>query len=624
MSHDVFITYVNKDKPWADTMVSGLENRGICCWIAPRDITPGTSWVQAIIDAIDSSKVMVVIFSGNSNQSSQVVREVERALTKNIILIPFRIENINPTGALAHSLATEHWVDALTPPMEEHIYMLGNTIQLLLTKGEQEDVEERTRPPQDYSTDFENARMRMPYTYVEERTSRPRVDPVPGLHSQQGLTDDQKTVLQAFLKALRREQHTLSEHPDILWQQMHNRLQWEGDEVKPLIQQEISRRTSPKTSPWLWLKSPQHESQNLYRTINCQSEVQKCLFSPDGKYIVAQVNWATELFDSATGTLIRNIEGYFPAISPDGCWVATFLEDHGICIWEVTTGRQTHNLDSNKEGYKAIAFSPDGSRIAAARVDSVEVWDFKAENVIRNFEKNSGPIAFSPTKPWIVTCTSNRIKIWNYETGHLIKEWWDEHSFQVTDCGFSPDGILLVTSGYDEIVRIWTAETGKKLHTLDDHRDRVFACTFSPDGNSIVTACDDKKVRLYRFEDLRFPSELVGHTHFAVCCAFSPDGRWIASGSDDKTLRIWDTQGSYGVRSQESHLNRARSCRFSPNGTTIASSGDDCSVRLWDTETGKAIKTIDAHAELEVEDCAFSPDGPVHCFCRLGRNLKGL
>ena len=135
MAHDVFVSYSSKDKPVADAVVAGLEQREVRCWFAPRDVTPGTSWGDAIINAIEGSRIMVVLLSGNSNDSRQVVREVERAVAKGVIIIPFRIEKIDPTGAMAYFLSSEHWLDALTPPMEEHIEKLGTTVQLFLSEN---------------------------------------------------------------------------------------------------------------------------------------------------------------------------------------------------------------------------------------------------------------------------------------------------------------------------------------------------------------------------------------------------------------------------------------------------------------------------------------------------------
>ena len=130
MAHDVFVSYSNKDKNVANAIVAELEQEGIRCWIAPRDINPGRSWGEAINEAIEGSHFMVIVLSANSNQSRQVVREVERAVANNVIIIPFRIEDIDPTGAMAYFLSTEHWLDALSPPLEKHIIKLTHSIKV--------------------------------------------------------------------------------------------------------------------------------------------------------------------------------------------------------------------------------------------------------------------------------------------------------------------------------------------------------------------------------------------------------------------------------------------------------------------------------------------------------------
>ncbi|MFC2063625.1 TIR domain-containing protein [Chloroflexota bacterium] len=147
MAHDVFISYSSKDKPIADAVVAGLENQGIRCWIAPRDISPGSSWGQTIIEAIEGSKFMVIILSGNSNSSNQVIREVERAVAKDVIIIPFRIENIDPTGAMEYFLFSDHWLDAITPPLEKHIQKLATTIQVFQEGGAKPKARQQTPRP---------------------------------------------------------------------------------------------------------------------------------------------------------------------------------------------------------------------------------------------------------------------------------------------------------------------------------------------------------------------------------------------------------------------------------------------------------------------------------------------
>ena len=132
MAHDVFISYSRHDKPMADAVCAGLEASKIRCWIAPRDIVPGSSWARAIPPAIQQSRIMVLIFSMQANQSDYVVREVTLAANAKILIVPFRIEQIDPIEELAFFLCTPHWLDALDEPLDAHIQVLQKTVASLL------------------------------------------------------------------------------------------------------------------------------------------------------------------------------------------------------------------------------------------------------------------------------------------------------------------------------------------------------------------------------------------------------------------------------------------------------------------------------------------------------------
>lgn len=132
MAHDVFISYSSKDKPAADAACAVLESRGIRCWIAPRDITPGADWGETIVEAIHSSRAFLLIFSGNANTSQQIKREVERAVNRGLPIIPMRIENVLPAKALEYFLSTPHWLDAFSPPLQQHLDYLAQVIRAVL------------------------------------------------------------------------------------------------------------------------------------------------------------------------------------------------------------------------------------------------------------------------------------------------------------------------------------------------------------------------------------------------------------------------------------------------------------------------------------------------------------
>lgn len=136
MAYDVFISYASKDKPVADAVCARLESTGVRCWIAPRDITAGTSYGEAIIEAIHGAKAMVLVFSSNANLSGHIPKEVERAVSRGLTIIPYRIEDVAPGKSLDYFIGSVHWLDALTPPMEKHLDDLAATVKKLLAAPE--------------------------------------------------------------------------------------------------------------------------------------------------------------------------------------------------------------------------------------------------------------------------------------------------------------------------------------------------------------------------------------------------------------------------------------------------------------------------------------------------------
>jgi adenylate cyclase len=138
MAHDVFLSYAAADKATALEVVKGLEDHGIRCWIAPRDIPAGSEYGEQIIEAVKGARVFVVIFSASANTSPHVRREVERAVSAEKTIVPFRIENVEPTGAMEYALGNTHWLDALSRPLGPHIATLLATAQRMLGIGTRE------------------------------------------------------------------------------------------------------------------------------------------------------------------------------------------------------------------------------------------------------------------------------------------------------------------------------------------------------------------------------------------------------------------------------------------------------------------------------------------------------
>ncbi|MGL4800307.1 MAG: TIR domain-containing protein [Cellulosilyticaceae bacterium] len=138
---DVFISYSSRNREVAEKICIVLEQEGIKCWIAPRNITAGKEWGEEIIKGIETSKVLLLVFSEASNESTQVLREVERAVSKRLSIVNFRIENIEPTKSMEYFLYTNHWVEAHEGKVDEYIQALSETLKPLLEAYEDRGCE---------------------------------------------------------------------------------------------------------------------------------------------------------------------------------------------------------------------------------------------------------------------------------------------------------------------------------------------------------------------------------------------------------------------------------------------------------------------------------------------------
>lgn len=135
MAHDIFISYSTKDKDTADAVCGYMEDRGIRCWYAPRDILPGADWADSIIKAIDGAKVMILIFTADSNVSKQVLREVDYAVHAGVAVVPLRLSDEQPKDSMRYYLAGAHWLDGTGKDPAESFVKLYDICRAVIDHG---------------------------------------------------------------------------------------------------------------------------------------------------------------------------------------------------------------------------------------------------------------------------------------------------------------------------------------------------------------------------------------------------------------------------------------------------------------------------------------------------------
>ena len=118
---DVFISYSSTDNLIASAIKHHLEEAKIRCWMAPDNIPAGASWPLEIMKGIQGSSVMLLLWTKNSMNSKEVAKELTLCMQENLLILPFRAENIPPSGEWVYHLSNTHWMDAYDGKIEQHI-----------------------------------------------------------------------------------------------------------------------------------------------------------------------------------------------------------------------------------------------------------------------------------------------------------------------------------------------------------------------------------------------------------------------------------------------------------------------------------------------------------------------
>jgi WD40 repeat protein/transcriptional regulator with XRE-family HTH domain len=234
-------------------------------------------------------------------------------------------------------------------------------------------------------------------------------------------------------------------------------------------------------------------------------------YSPDGKRLTYNDLNTTIIVDATSGAEILSLPaesaGNDVTFNPNGTQVAVFSEDAGLRIYNSSDGKMLIELHTGSGYNGRIAFSPDGTRIAAANDTGAHVWDVGTGKKLVTF------------------------------SGHGEGEG-------LNGIAYSPDGKWIATSGNDATIKVWDAETGGEIFTLVGHTGPTFGVAFSPDGQYLATSSVDRTVKVWKLpkagEQVPEPLTLYGNTGAVYQVAFSPNGMHIVSVGRDQVIHIYE------------------------------------------------------------------------------------
>ena len=278
----------------------------------------------------------------------------------------------------------------------------------------------------------------------------------------------------------------------------------------------------------------------------------------------------------------------------------------------------------------AVAWSPDGSRIASASDDTtVQVWDALTGNHPLIFGGHTAPVdtvAWSPDGKRIASgSTDGTIEVRNSINGTIL---FIDHFAAAADIQhigalqafsgggnpgvytlmWSPDGTRIAAAMGSDLVKEFDARTGNTLFTYHSLAGEITAMAWSPDGRYIATVGNLNTITLWDETNGNTASIYPVDNHgWAFSLAWSPEGKRIAIGYLDGSVRIW-TPATNSIVSLNGHSQNVYALAWSPDGSRLATASIDDTVQIVNTTSGEEIYTYTGHTN-ELRTVAWSPNG---------------
>ena len=272
------------------------------------------------------------------------------------------------------------------------------------------------------------------------------------------------------------------------------------------------------------------------------------------------------------------------AWSPDGRRIAAVTRDSTVVVWKYP-GNEPPLRVRHEGPARSIAWSPDSRRLAVAADDrAVHIQDAESGRELGRLRHGRAvvAVAWSADGRLIVSASRDRTtRVWEANGGREVRRF--THASPPVALGLSADGTQVATADETETIRIWNAQTGQEVRTLPGY-GRVDALAWSPDGQRLASGYTNAAIRIWDASSGKQLGPVLTHQYPVTALAWSPDGQYLASGSNDRTARLWEPREGHEL-ARLAHEDNVSGVAWShPDGRFLATSGVDGLVGVWDTQ----------------------------------------
>ena len=211
----------------------------------------------------------------------------------------------------------------------------------------------------------------------------------------------------------------------------------------------------------------------------------------------------------------------------------------------------------------SVAFSPDGSRLAAgggeaSRSGELTIWktaDWTLEREIKDAHSDTVyGLDFSADGRFLASGAADKfVKVFNVENGEHVRSY-EGHTHHVMDVSWKGDRTSIVSAGADNVLKVWNAETGEQRRTIGTHKKQVTSVEYIGLQDNFISSSGDKRVSLHQAGDGKAIRDFAGSGDYVYCSCVTQDGKVVAAGGEDGVVRVWNGADAKAIGTFEAQV----------------------------------------------------------------------
>jgi WD40 repeat protein len=307
------------------------------------------------------------------------------------------------------------------------------------------------------------------------------------------------------------------------------------------------------------------------------------------------------------------------AFSPDGSRLASGGDFPVVHTWDAETGAATASYVGHQAAVRCLAFTSDNALVSGAADKSALAWelnpgwelartigDVKDPSQLVNrvlaldFNREGTQLATASGEP----SRSGEVKIWNVEDGALVRAIEDAHDDTVLGVRFSPDDKVLASCGADKYLRTFDVATGEPLRRFEGHTHHVLSVSWQGNGQLLASAGADNVIKIWDANTGDQTRTIAGFNKQVTSLRFIGDTTDIASTSGDAIVRFVRSTNGGTVRNFGGAAEFMHSIDITPDGAVLVAGGHDSVLRIWNGTNGQVLKNIEPPEPEETADVA--------------------